>query len=150
MITIGAHYRGPEFEGALLDKLVMATAQGANAVCGRWPEGGIAPWINVVFYVPGSLGGFGDHPEIKAGRFSRKQKLFLVAVLVSEEAKAAPTVEYVVDILHRSCKLGAEVFAQKGIEGFELVKAEAVVDKMKDLIRQKFDAMTASGNSTSK
>ena len=144
MITIGAEYFGPELGHSPIDKLMTATMQAAQDVCGGYPEEGtLVPWVNVVFYVPGSCGDYGIQQEIKAGRLSRKRKLLLVAVLVSEAVKAAPSLDYAIDILRRACTIAAEVFASKGIEGFDLAKAEAIVDRMKPLIAEKFAALLA-------
>ena len=143
MITIGAFYNGPEFSGSPIQKLEGATSQATVAVCGKFEDRVPSPWINVVFNVPGSLGDFGEHEEIEVGRYSRKQNLLLLPVLVSEEAKAAPSVAYVVDILRRACAIASDVFARKGIKGFDLAKAEALIERMKPLIEERFAAFLA-------
>ncbi len=130
MISTGGHYRGPELEGSRIHRLLNATMKALIAACGDFKEGS-APAVNVVFYVPGSLGAF-DIPKIEASRFSRKQKLVLVAVPVPPEvARAGGSVEFVIDALHKAITIAAEVFARKGTEPFDLAKAETIVEKVR-------------------
>ena len=86
--------------------------------------------MNVVFYVPGSLGDF-DIPKIEASRFSRKQKLLLVAVPVPKAVvQSGGSVEFVMAALHQPNALAAEVFACKGVGVFDLAQAEAILEKV--------------------
>src|SRR4029450_2297709 len=95
---------------------------------------GERPGVNVVFYVPGSLGDF-DIPGIQASRFSRKEKLVLVAVPVPQEvAEAGGAVGFVVDALRRANEIAAQVFARKGAEPFDLAGAEALVEKVREAL----------------
>ncbi|MCX5677327.1 MAG: hypothetical protein NTX87_20275 [Planctomycetota bacterium] len=99
---------------------------------GDWVEGS-APAVNVVFYVPGSLDTYGSLGQIEAARFSRKKKLLLVAVPVPPEvAQAGGSVEFVIDALHKANAIATEVFAHKGTEPFDLAKAEAIVEKVRE------------------
>ncbi len=133
MISIGAHFRGPELEGSPIDKRLSSAMKAVIAECRDFRDGS-APAVNVVFYVPGSLGGF-DIPKIEASRFSRKQQLLLVAVPVPEAVAAAGgSVEFVIDALHKANTIAAEVFAKKGAQSFDLAKAEAIVEKVKDVL----------------
>ena len=154
MISIGLHYRGPEIDGSLLDRILSAALRAVAEVCGDFVvpgepppdsdltfEIGSAPAVNVVFYVPGSLGGF-DIPKIAASRFSRKQKLLLVDVPVPEEvARAGGSIEFIVDALYQASAIAAEVFARKGTEPFDLAKARACVVRVRHalLARQEHD-----------
>lgn len=139
MITIGAHYRGPELEGSPIDELISATMQEVAAIRGEPdPERISTPAVNVVFHVPGRLGDFPDLKKIEAGRFSRKQKLLLVAVPVSREvAKAGGSVDFVIDALREANKIASEVFARKGVEGFDLAKANTLVDEVKSVLEER-------------
>jgi hypothetical protein len=132
MISIGIHNNGPELEGSPIDELLGATMRAVSVARGKGYEAHASPAVNVVFYVPGSLGGF-DIPKIEESRFSRKQKLVLVAVPVpSEVAQAGGSVEFVIDALHKANAIAAEVFARKGKEPFDLAKAEAIVEKVRE------------------
>ena len=137
MITIGAHYRGPELEGSPVDELISATMQAVEALCGE-PEKISTPRVNVVFFVPGSLGEFEDLKKIEAGRFSRKQKLLLVAVPIPREiAKLGASVGFVVDALRKANEIASEVFARKGVEGFDLAAANTIVDKVSSALSER-------------
>ena len=134
MISIGAHYRGPELDGSPVDLLIRSAAKALKRLRGDGYEAHSVPAVNVVFYVPGSLGGF-DIPRIEASRFSRKQKLLLVAVPVpGSVAASGGSVDFVLDALHRANAIAAEVFSKKGTEPFDLAKAEAIVEKVKDAL----------------
>jgi len=89
------------------------------------------PAVNVVFYIPGSLGGF-DIAGIEASRFSRKQKLLLVAVPVpSEMVDSDASVDFVVDALHQANRIADETFARKGPERFDFEAAEAIAEQVR-------------------
>jgi hypothetical protein len=96
---------------------------------------GLRPAMNVVFYVPGSLGDFPNITKVAAGRFSRKQKLLLVEVPVPRDiAASGGSVEFVIDALHQANAIAADVFARKGPEPFDLAKAEAIVERVKEAL----------------
>ena len=157
MISIGEHYRGHELSGSKIGQLLKATNRAAReetgplvgsddfGPCGERPESGAyfevgsAPAVNVVFYVPGSLGDF-DIPKIEASRFSRKQKLLLVAVPVPrEEVESGGSVEFVTGALHEANRIAAETFARKGSEPFDFERAEAIVERVRQsLVDQGF------------
>jgi hypothetical protein len=139
MISIGAHFGGPELEGSRIDRLISAAMKAVKAVRGTDYEAHASPAINAVFYVPGSLDTYGGLKQIEPARFSRKEKLLLVAVPVPEAVAAAGgSVEFVIDALHKANAIAAAVFAKKGTELFDLVKAEAIVEKVRDaLVAQK-------------
>jgi hypothetical protein len=97
---------------------------------------GISPGLNVVFYVPGSLGDFSNVTKIAAGRFSRKQKLLLVEVPVPRDvAESGGSVEFVIDALRQAIVIAAEVFARKGHEPFDPARANAIVDRVNHTLR---------------
>jgi hypothetical protein len=96
--------------------------------------------VNVVFYVPGSLVSYEDLKKIEAARFSRKQKLLLLAVPVpKEEVESGGSVEFVVGALRRAKAIAAETFARKGSESFDIERAEAIIEKVREsLVDQGF------------
>jgi hypothetical protein len=108
--------------------------QAASNVRGDWSEGS-APGVNVVFYVPGSVAQYENLTKIEASRFSRKQKLLLVAVPVPKEvAQAGGSIDFVIAALHQANAIAAEVFAKKGSDPFDLAKAEAIVGRVKEAL----------------
>lgn len=150
MISIGTHYRGPELNGSRIERQLRALSRSIRNECGAFvggkdiagldnssrPSGllfevGSVPSINVVYYIPGSLGDF-QIPKIEASRFSRKQKLLLVAVPVPKEiVESGGSVEFIINSLHQANAIAADVFARKGTEPFNFEKAEVIVDKVK-------------------
>jgi hypothetical protein len=130
MISIGAHYRGPELEGSAIDTLIVKATKAAKAGRPTDYEAHRNPAVNVIFYVSGSLGGF-DIPKIEASRFSRKQKLLLVAVPVPEDmAKSGGSVEFVIGALRQAVAIAAEVFAKKNVGAFDLAGAERIIEEV--------------------
>ena len=102
---------------------------------GRFFELGSAPAVNVIFYVPGSLIGYDDLKKIEPARFSRKQKLLLVAVPVPKDvAESGGSIDFVIDALHKANAIAAEVFAKKGVGAFDLAKAEMLVEKVREAL----------------
>jgi hypothetical protein len=131
MISIGGHYRGPELDGSPVDLLIRSAAMALKRLRGNGYEAHSAPAVNVVFYVPGSLGDF-DIPKIEASRFSRKQKLLLVAVPVPKDVAAAGgSVEFVIGALRQAVAIAAEVFAGKKVGVFDRARAEAIIEKVR-------------------
>ncbi len=139
MISIGGHYNGPELEGSPIDRLIRSTGKAIKDARGDNYESHSVPSINVVFYVPGSLGTEGP-TKLEAARFSRKEKLLLVAVPVPKDvAEKGGSVGFVIDALHQANAIAAEVFAKKGTEPFDQAKADALVENVKQsLIAQGF------------
>lgn len=158
MISTAVYFGGPEQKNSELSKLFGATERALRAIRGPWVgsddfgpcasrpqagpyfEVGSLPAVNVVFYVPGSLVRYEDLTKTEAARFSRKQKLLLVAVPVSkEEVESGGSVEFVIDALHEANRIAAETFARKGTEPFDLETAEAIVEQVRQsLVAQGF------------
>jgi hypothetical protein len=138
MITTGDHFRGPELKDSPIWKLLGATMSAVIAARGDWKEGS-SPGVNVVFYVPGSLGDF-DISTIEASRFSRKHKLLLVAVPVPRHLVYGDGLfEFVIDALFQANRIAAETFARKKAGHFDLAQANAIVNEVKNaLIEQGF------------
>ena len=149
MIAIGVNYGGPEQHRSRIRTLLSAAMNAVADERGEWVGGddfgpgpsrpstgrffevGSAPAVNVLFYVPGSLLTYPDLTKIEAARFSRKQKLLLVAVPVPEEvAKAGGSVEFVIGALRQAVAIAADVFAQKKVGVFDLAGAEAIIEKV--------------------
>ena len=149
MISIGVRYGGPEQDGSAIEQLLRATSKvlmnelgpvvgeddfgpcAPRPVSGPYFEVGATPAVNVVFYVPGSLVGYEDLTQIEAARFSRKQKLLLVAVPVpAEMVESDAAAQFVIGALHEANRIAAETFARKGTEPFDLQRAEAIVDQV--------------------
>ena len=130
MISIGIDFMGPEHPETPIGRLLLSASRLVQEHRGEY-ETYPGPRVNVVFYVPGSLGDFPNITKVAAGRFSRKQKLLLVEVPVSREvAEAGGSIEFVVNTLHQANAIAAEVFAKKGME-FDLLKAEALVERVR-------------------
>ena len=173
MITIGVNYGGPEQKGAGIYKLLSAVMRAISDERGPWVGGddfgpgdpqpasgkyfkvGSAPALNVIFYVPGSLLTYRDLTRIEAARFSRKQKLLLVAVPVPPEmVNSSGALDFVIEALHKANAIAAEVFAKKNVGIFDLQKADAIVEKAKSEIatgryeKQVADAIAKMSQST--
>jgi hypothetical protein len=116
VITIGAQFGGPELLDAPIRALILAATRAAQRACGDWVEGAV-PAVNPVFYVPGTLDAYAELKQVEAARFSRKQKLLLVAIPVPQEVAAAGgSVDFIIDALRKANAIAAEVFASKGTE----------------------------------
>ena len=153
MITIGGHYRGSELETSFIRRVLSAVAKTVAVYSGERAEGS-EPTVNVVFYVPGSLGRF-EIPRVEASRFSRKQKLLLVAVPVPPEmVNSSGALDFVMDSLHKANAIAAEVFAKKNVGIFDLAKGDELVEKARAEIatgkyeKQVADAIAKMSEST--
>ena len=138
MISVGINLGGPE--RLPIEGLLRTAMKAIKSTRGEAYESHRLPGVNVVFYIPGSISDYEDLRKIEAARFSRKQKLLLVAVPVpKEEVESGGSVEFVIDSLHQANAIAAEVFARKGTEPFDLDSAEAIVEKVKQsLLDQTF------------
>jgi hypothetical protein len=153
MISIGCQYGGPEFDGSKRIQQTLRAAMKALAfVRGPWVgsddfgpcddkpqsgpffEKGSAPAVNVVFYIPGTLG-IKVPDKIEAARFSRKHKELLVAVPAPPEmVDSEEAAGFVIDALHEANRIAAETFTRKGPEPFDLERAEALVEKVRQTL----------------
>lgn len=138
MISIGVNLGGPE--RLPVEELLRAATRAVKSARGEGYESHRQSSVNVVFYVPGSLTSYQDLKKIEAARFSRKQKLLLVAAPVpKEETASGGSVEFVIDALHQANRIAAETFARKGTEPFDFDKAEALVENVRQsLVDQGF------------
>jgi hypothetical protein len=134
MITIGAYFGEGGQQDLPIGVMIRSAMNAAANARGDWTEGS-APAVNVVFYVPGSVAQYESLTQIEASRFSRKQKLLLVAVPVPKEvADAGGSIDFVIDALHKANAIAAEVFAKKGSESFDLAGAEAIVERVREAL----------------
>jgi hypothetical protein len=137
MISIGAYFGEPGQQDSPIG-LVLRAAMDATARCrGDWIEGS-TPGVNVVFYVHGSIAKYDCPTKIEAARFSRKQKLLLVAVPVPKVIiETDEPLTFVIDALHQANAIAAEVFAKKSPEQFDFEKAEAIVERVQESLAKK-------------
>jgi hypothetical protein len=138
MISMGINLGGPE--RLPIEGLLRSAVKAIKSARGEGYESHRLPGVNVVFYIPGSISDYANLKEIEAARFSRKQKLLLVAVPVpKEQVESGGSVEFVIDSLRHANAIAAETFARKGTEPFDLDGAEAIVEKVREsLLDQAF------------
>ena len=143
MISIGAHYGGPELAKTSIKRAILCAMNAVEFVRGDWAEGS-APEVNTVFYVPGSCS-MAVPERIEAARLSRKQKLLLVAVPVPPEMiKSDKSLGFVIDALHRANAIAGEVFAKKKVGPFDLGKADAIVERARaEIATGRYDKQVA-------
>ena len=158
MIAIGAHYRGPEFEGSHgISKILRATSNTLRDIRGPWigtdsfgpcdskPDSGpyfelgSEPAVNIVFFVPGSLGDF-DISQIEVSKFSRKKQLVLISIPIPRDVViSGGSVSFVIDALNDAIRLSDETFKKKKVGNFDFKKAQSIVDLVKQsLLEQGF------------
>lgn len=168
MITIGVNYGGPEQKGAGIYNLLNAAMESIADERGPWVGGddfglgdlqpaagkyfnvGSVPAVNVIFYIPGSVLTYSDLKQIEAARFSRKQKLLLVAVPVPPEMiNSDKALDFVIDALHKANAIAAEVFARKNVGTFDLREADAIVEKARaEIATGRYDKQVADAIAT--
>ena len=153
MITLGAQFGGPEQNGSPIDVAILSVMDAVRDARGERNKGA-APAVNVVLYIPGSCG-IAAPTKIEAARFSRKQKLLLVAVPVpSEMINSSCALDFVISALHQANAIAADVFAKKNVGTFDLAAADAIVEKAKAEIaagkyeKQVADAIAKMSQST--
>jgi hypothetical protein len=123
MISIGGYYHGPELKNSETDRVITSLMKAATFELGKDPE------INVIFYVPGSLGG-PDWEGIRDAKFSRKQQLLMIQVAVPAKMVNSPQLKaFLIENLHQANALAAEVFRKKGLE-YPFSVAEKLVDQI--------------------
>jgi hypothetical protein len=135
MISIGVYYGGPEQHS--IKKLFITTMKAVVLARGDKYELHHEPSVNIVFYVPGSLNSYADLKKIEAARFSRKQKLLLVAVPVPKNvALSGGSIEFVIDSLSQAIEVAAKTFLHKGVEQFDMINAKSIVEQVKHNLQQ--------------
>ena len=131
MITVGAVFRGPELRGCALDAVVRTVGRAAMKATGDF-EFGSAPATNVVFHVPGTLGG-PDWDGLRDGTFSRKERMLMVQVAVPEQIVGSEeAMDFIIEALRGANAIAFDVFEEKGMP-FPLREAEALVDRIEEI-----------------
>lgn len=134
MISIGAVYLGPELDGTKLNQAI-ATAMKACPDFEKDFRIGSCPAVNVVFYVPGSLGS-PDWDGMRDAKFSRQQQLLMVQVAVPRSVvESANPEEFVIDSLYGANAVAFEFFRQKNID-FPLADAEQLVASIESRMKK--------------
>jgi hypothetical protein len=137
MISMGCDFGGPGLSQGEFGQMLLAASRLVEVHRGVYTEGSI-PEVNVVYYVPGSITDFPPLDAPRAGRFSRKQKLLLVEVYVPKEQVASGgSVEFIIDALRQACVIASEVFEKKKAGPFDLAKANAIIDRVRDAMLAK-------------
>jgi hypothetical protein len=130
MILIGNVFRGPEHQASKTKRLLSKLMELSMELRGLF-EVGDCPAVNVVFYVPGSLGAF-DWDGIRDAKFSKQQKLLMVQVAVPANMIDSPSLkDELIESLHGANAVAFEFFRQKGMQ-FPLADAEDLVLRIKD------------------
>lgn len=125
MISIGAVFRGPELRESRIDRAIKSAGKAAERLRGAF-EFGSSPAINVVFYVPGSIGRL-DWEGMRDAKFSRQQQLLMIQVAVPEQIVQPTTpIMFVIESLHGANAVAFEFFRRKGMQ-FPLADAEKMV-----------------------
>lgn len=133
MISIGAVFRGSELKDSSIDQKIKAVGKSAEKLRGDF-EFGESPAINVVFHVPGSMGG-PDWDGLRDAKFSRQQQLLMVQVAVPESVVDSATPEvFLIESLYGANVIAFEFFRQKGMQ-YPLVDAEKLVSEIEVTIR---------------
>jgi hypothetical protein len=131
MISIGAVYNGPELQGSKINRLIMATSKAVKELRGTL---GQTPWVNVVFVVPGSLGG-ADFDDLKYGDYSKKDKAVVVQIPMPKNVAegTADQVGFIIDALRGANAMAFEFFRQHD-EKFPLREAEILVGEVAERV----------------
>jgi hypothetical protein len=133
MISIGGVYRGPELKGSSINEGLMSAARALNELRGPLKLG-LTPLVNVVFVVPGSLGG-ADFDGLQFGDYSKKDKAVVVKIAVPTAiAAGGKQAEFIVDALRGANAMAFEFFRQQGQE-FPLREAETLVSSVADRLQ---------------
>lgn len=133
MIATGEYYRGPELKGSRIEKHLDTVGKALIAARGDWKEGD-APAVIVLFVVPGSLGDVNFSGQ-RTTLFSRKKKLLQIGAAVPKELVSAERIDdFVIDALRKASRMAAEHFERKKAGVFDLAKADAIIDRVRELL----------------
>lgn len=134
MIGMGGYYLGPELERSPIARHFHLVSDALDEACGPWEEGD-APAVIVLFIVPGSLGDVSFSGQ-RTTLFSRRKKLLQIEAATPRELLSADRVadlnRFAVDAFRRACRTAAEVFTARKVSGFDLTKAEEIVDQLQE------------------
>jgi len=141
MITTGSKYGGLEHSNSAFKKLDMKVEQALCAINGGNGESWVGRiWgVNVVFYVSGSLIPDAGVRRIEAKRFSRAQKLLLVNVPVPDDIldDFQKSLAFTMYALQEAVVITAAVFAKKRVGPFDVAKAQAIIEQVRERVSQK-------------
>ncbi len=134
MIALGGVFQGPELEGSLIDRTIKEAGKAAAELRGDF-EFGSSPAVNVIFYVPGSLGS-PDWDGLRDAKFSRRQQLLMVQVAVPENVvDSSDPKDFVIESLYGANAVAFEFFRQKNMD-FPLAEAEQLVAKIESRMKK--------------
>ena len=126
MISIGAVFRGPELKGSEINQSFTALSKALTEFRGVLGE---VPWVNAIFFIPGSLGTPGFE-GLKYGKYSTKEKAVVVQIAVPDAVvKEGSHSIFLLKSLHEANAMAYEFLKKKGV-AFPLDEAEAIVDKV--------------------
>ena len=134
MISIGCDLFGPELDKTPIDLALRVGMKIAAELRGNF-EFGSRPAVNVVFYVPGSLGS-PDWDGLRDAKFSRQQQLLMVQVAVPENiVESANPEDFVIESLYGANAVAFEFFRQKNMD-FPLAEAEQLVASIESRMKK--------------
>jgi len=133
MITIGTAYLGPELRDSKVHAALSKVMQAAIEARGDF-EFGTAPAVNVVFTVPGSLGG-PNWSGARDGTFSRKEKMLMIEIAVPEEIVSSDRVlDFIIEALRGANAIASDVYRKRCLP-YPLRKAEELVTNIEQLAK---------------
>ncbi|WP_157489283.1 hypothetical protein [Lysobacter sp. Root916] len=109
MISIGAHYGGPELRGGPLN---LAIQRIAGIVKDLRAESEIR--LNAIFYVPGSLTNKVPFDGLRYGQFSPSPPCLVVQVAIGDSTENDP-IQLLLQALRGCNALAFEFYRQKGL-----------------------------------
>lgn len=142
MITLGADYFGSELFSSPVRQVVSKVTNLVADERGPW-ESGDVPSLNAVFVVSGSLGGT-EQEGIQATRFSRKNKMVLVAIPMDGKLRDKRAVaEIVMSALRTAAALAHDAYARRRAGDFDLARALEILDRVEIRLAQWLESTTS-------
>ena len=132
MISIAVDFYGAELQLSNIDKTITAIMGAVQELRGDF-EFGKSPAVNVVFCVPGPLGG-PDWEYGRYGTFAEKEQLLTIELALSREivASKSPLNNLIVE-LHGANALAFEFFRQRSLD-FPLREAECLLVEVRSKV----------------
>jgi hypothetical protein len=125
MIYLGAIYSGPELEGSHFSRIKTAITMAVSDARSDFEEGD-APSYNLVFCVPGSLGG-PDWTDLRQVRYSKKKQMILLHAAVPPEVVSSDNAfDYLISSLREANDAAYRFFKRKEMH-FDKDKADGLV-----------------------
>lgn len=133
MIYIGAIFSGPELEKSHFSRIKIAVTMAVSDLRGDFKDGD-APAYNIVFCVPGSLGG-PDWTDLRQVRYSKKKQMILFHAAVPQEVVASDDAfDYLISTLREANDAAYRFYKHKGMS-FDKDKADGLVVEAARLAR---------------